>query len=165
MQNVTVLVAAFAGLGAVSGIRHIEAKKTAFSYARELVSDKGMINLGAGPHRTLLAGEIANTPEVVANVDIALDGLPNFTQLDIETDCLPFADNEFDCAFMSHILEHLGDWEYALTEAVRVADHVVVVLPHPLSIASWLNRQHKQHFSLRDMRAIEETYPTVTVFC
>jgi SAM-dependent methyltransferase len=154
-----------AGLGAVSGIHHIEAKRRAFGYAGEFVSYKGIINLGSGPQLfTPLAEDIANALEVVANIDIVPDGLPNFIELDIGTDRLPFSDKMFDCAFMSHILEHLEDWEYALTEAIRVADHVVVVLPHPLSIASWFNRLHKQHFSLQDIRDIEEAYPSVTVF-
>lgn len=165
MQKVAALVAAVAGYGAVAGIRHIEVKRTAFNYAKEFVDGKGVINLGAGPYRGLLADEIGNSPEVVANVDIVPDGLPNLTPLDIETDHLPWPDKTFDCAFMSHVLEHLSDWQYTLDEAVRVADHVVVVLPHPLSVASWFNHQHKQHFNLRDIRCIEAMYPTVKVFC
>jgi len=157
------------GLGqAVFAIHHIGVKRKAFDLARDLVTYKGIINLGCGPRSifTPLAREIAESPEVVVNVDIVPDtDLTNLTLLDIETDHLPWFDKTFDCAFMSHILEHLDDWEYALNEAIRVADHVVVVLPYPLSPAGLFHPDHKQHFTLGDMKNIEETYPSVTVFC
>ena len=158
---------ALTGLGyiIVSAGRHLAVKKRAFNYARSLFSSKGIINLGAGPHRTLLAREIAESPEVVVNIDLVPDGLPQFTQLDIEVDALPFSDKQFDCSFMSHVLEHLYDWEFALNEAIRVADYVVVVLPHPVSIAGLLNPDHRQHFNVRDMKDIEHMYPSVKIFC
>lgn len=153
-----VAIGAFACLGliGVSAGRHLVVKKRAFNYACSLVNSKGIINLGAGPHRTLLAQEIAESPEVVVNIDLILDGLPHFTQLDIQVEALPFSDKQFDCSFMSHVLEHLDDWQFALNEAIRVADSVVIVLPHPLSLLGWLNPEHKQHFGLRDIEEIEQ---------
>lgn len=149
----------------ITSANHILTKKRAFNYARSLVREKGIINLGAGPHRTLLAQTIAASPEVAANLDIVPNGMPHFTQWDIEKGLLPFGDKAFDVAFASHVLEHLDDWEFALSEACRVADHVVVVLPHPLSIGNWLNLEHKQYFSREDIAGIERAFPNVKVLC
>ena len=164
MGKLGILVAVLAGLG-VGSVAHDQGnKREAFAYARQLHTGKGIINLGAGPHRTLLAKDIASAPEVVANIDIVPDGLPNFIVLNIETEILPFADKQFDCAFMSHVLEHLHDWEFALYEAIRVADHVVIALPHPLSLTGLLHPEHKQHFTVSDIRGIELTFPDVKIF-
>jgi len=161
------------GIGIASGvgtaltidvIHQFVVKREAFAYAKTLANNKGIINLGAGPHRTLLAQEISESSEVAVNVDIAPDGMPKFLQLDIEQERVPFSDKEFGCAFMSHVLEHLDNWEFALSEGLRVADYVVVVLPHPLSLTGWLWPSHRQHFSLDKMRDMEKLLPNVKVF-
>ncbi len=149
----------------INAVYHAEIKKRAFNYAKSLAGEKGIINLGAGPHRTLLATKvIARSPEVAVNLDIVPNGLPNFIQWDIE-EGLPFSDKTFDVAFASHVLEHLDNWEFALSEVTRVADHGVVVLPHPLSLTGWLNPSHKQHFSREDMANMERAFPNVKVLC
>ena len=150
---------------AIDLIRQDWVKKQAFGYAKRLSNGKGIINLGAGPHRTLLAQEISESPAVAANIDIVANGMPHFIQLDIEEERLPFSDKQFGCSFMSHVLEHLDNWDFALGEAMRVADRAVVVLPHPLSPTGWLDPGHKQHFSFNDIGDIEELLPTVKVFC
>ena len=149
---------------AIDLIRQDWLKKQAFDYAKRLSNGKGIINLGAGPHRALLAQEISQSPAVAANIDIVANGMPHFMQLDIEKERLPFSDKQFGCSFMSHVLEHFDNWDFALSEAMRVADKVVVVLPHPLSLTGWLAPGHKQHFSFNDIREIEELLP-VKVFC
>ena len=157
-------VVAVIGQAVRESLHHIITKETAFEEARELSNGKGIINLGCGPHRTFGAQIIAEAPEVLANIDIALDGMPRFIQLDIESEPLPFADKQFGCAFASHILEHLDNWQFALHEACRVADWVVVVLPHPLNFGGWLAPSHKQHFSVGDIQTIVELYPNVEVY-
>ena len=139
-------------------------KEAAFEKARELSNGKGIINLGAGPHRTFGAQVIAESPEVRANIDVALDGMPHFLQLDIEQETLPFTDKQFDVAFLSHVLEHLDNWNFALAEASRVADYVVVVLPHPAYFSGRLAPEHRQHFSRDDIERIVELYPNVEVY-
>jgi len=139
-------------------------KATAFEHARQLANGKGIINLGAGPHRTFGAQIIAEAPEVLANIDIALDGMPHFIQLDIEREVLPFADKQFGCAFASHVLEHLDNWSFALEEACRVADYVVVVLPHPAYFSGWLWPGHRRHFSRDDMHEMAQLSPNVVVY-
>ena len=139
-------------------------KQAAFEEARELSNGKGIINLGAGPHRTYQAQIIAESPEILTNIDIAPNGIPHFMQLDIETERLPFADKRFGCAFASHILEHLDNWQFALEEMVRVADYVVVVLPDPVYFSGWVAPSHRQHFSRDDVEKIVEFYPNVEVY-
>ncbi|MBA7484359.1 hypothetical protein ES707_19884 [subsurface metagenome] len=153
------------GACALFDFLHVTAiKETAFEKARELSNGKGIINLGCGPHRTFMAQVIAEDPRVLANIDIALNGMPRFLQLNIERELLPFADKQFGCSFGSHILEHLDDWRFALAEMVRVADHVVVVLPDPIYFSGWLTPAHKQHFSVDDIQEIAEFYPNVEVY-
>ena len=161
---VTILgtVVGFIGACAATDIVHVViTKNAAFEDAKRLSNGKGIINIGAGPHRTLQAQIIAKQLEVLGNVDIAPNGMPHFIQLDVERETLPFADKQFGCTFASHVLEHLDNWQVALGEMVRVADYVVVVLPHPTSFAGWLAPEHKQHFSLGDIQEIVELYPSV----
>lgn len=139
-------------------------KDAAFQEARRLSNGKGIINIGCGPHRTYQAQVIADQPEVLANLDIAPNGMPHFIQIDLERSPLPFADKQFGCAFASHVLEHLDNWSFALEEACRVADYAVVVLPHPAYFSGWLWPGHRQHFSREDMHEIVQLYPNVEVY-
>ena len=139
-------------------------KEAAFEEAKRLSGGKGIINVGAGPHKIFGAQIIARDPEVRANIDIEPDGLPNFIQLDVERDSLPFDDKQFGCAFASHILEHLDNWQFCLDEMLRVADYVVVVLPHPHYFSSWPNPEHKQFFSIDDINQILQLYSNVVVY-
>ena len=141
------------------------AKNAAFAEALRLSNGKGIINIGSGTHRTKWAHNIAETPEILVNIDIVLDGAPNFLQMNVEEELLPFNDKQFGCAFASHVLEHLDNWEFALNEMVRVADSVVVVLPHPVYFSGWICSEHKQHFSIEEVRAIAKLYPKVQVYC
>ena len=153
------------GACALFDFLHMTATKdVAFEEANRLSNGKGIINLGAGPHRTYQAQIIAESPEILANIDIAPDGIPRFLQLDIESESLPFSDKQFGCAFASHVLEHLRNWQFALAEACRVADYVVVVLPHPAYFSGWLAPEHRQHFSVVDINAIAQLYPNVLVY-
>jgi len=139
-------------------------KNAAFEKARELSNGKGIINIGAVPHRTYQAQIIAESPEVLANIDIAPNGMPHFIKLDIETDPLPFPDKQFGVAFLSHILEHLDNWSFALEEACRVADYAIVVLPHPAYFSGWIWPGHRQHFSRDDIQKIVELYSNVEIY-
>jgi len=154
-----------AGACAAIDLLHVTGTRVvAFEEAKRLSNGKGIINLGAGPHRTYQAQIIAESPDVLANVDITLDGLPNFLLLDIERESLPFAANQFGCAFASHVLEHMNDWKFALAEACRVANYVVVVLPDPRYFDGWLTPGHMQHFSIDEINEMVEAYPNVEVY-
>ena len=154
------------GIHLLGDLLHVTTtKQAAFEVARELGKWKGIVNIGAGPHRTLQAQIIAVQPLILSNIDIAPNGMPHFIQLDVERETLPFADKQFGCTFASHVLEHLDNWQFALGEMVRVADYVVVVLPHPASFFGWLAPEHKQHFSRDDIQKIAELYPNMEVYC
>lgn len=156
---------ALVGGGVFIDIIHMQVTKfTAFEEARRLSGGRGIVNVGAGPHRVFGAQIMAEAPEVLANIDIVPDGLPCFIQLDIEKEQLPFADKQFGVAFASHILEHLDDWQFALSEMVRVADHVVVVVPHPCYFSGWICLEHKQHFSVDDIDKMIELHPSLVVY-
>ena len=158
-------VAAAVGACAACDLLHFTTTKAAaFEHARLFSNGKGVINIGAGPHRTYQAQVIAESPEVLMNIDIALDGMPHLMQLDIEQETLPFTDKQFGCAFASHVLEHLDNWQFALAEMVRVADYVVVVLPQPLYFSGWLAPGHRQHFSIDEINGIAQLYPNVVVY-
>ena len=158
-------VAAAVGACAACDFLHLTTTKfAAFERARQLSNGKGIINLGAGPHRTYQAQIIAEAPEILANIDITPNGMPRFMQLDVERDPLPFADKQFGVTFLSHVLEHLDNWQSALAEASRVADYVVVVLPHPGYFSGWLAPEHRQHFSRDDIEGVAQLYPNVEVY-
>ena len=159
------IVAAVGAYATCDLLRVTSIKAAAFEHTRQLSNGKGIINLGAGPHRTYQASVIAKQPEVSANIDVVANGLPHFLQLDIERETLPFSDKQFGCAFASHVLEHLDNWQFALDEMVRIADNVVVVLPDPLYISGWLWPEHRQHFSRDDMERLVEFYPNLVVYC
>lgn len=154
-KGITALLTATGLYTTVAGINFIAKKEKAFRMARSLVNNKGIINLGAGIHRSAFALAVANSPEVVVNVDLVPDGLSNYITVDLEETPWPFQDKEFDVAFMSHVLEHLENWEQALQEAQRIADYVVLVLPHPLSLAGHLSPEHRQHFGFDDLQILK----------
>ena len=135
----------------------------AFRRAKSYANGKGIANVGAGCSRGYTARQFCNDPKVVANIDIEGGG-SNFYEANLDNDNLPFSDGQFGCVFASHILEHLDNWESALDEWCRIADHVVVVLPHPISIMGHLSPDHKQHFTLADHQRIRERWPQVEVY-
>jgi len=84
--------------------------------------------------------------------------------VNLEEAPLPFTEKQFDVAFASHVLEHLKNWEQALSEWTRIANHTVVVLPNPLSIGGWVYSEHKQHFGFGDIDYIRNWWSNVAVF-
>lgn len=138
-------------------------KRVAFNQAKKLVKDKGIINLGAGIYRQPFAYSVSHSPEVKLNVDITPDGVSNFLQLDLEQTPYPFNDKQFDVCFSSHVLEHLENWREALNEMARIADYVIIAIPHPLDFFACLNLNHKQHFSFSKIRDIRN-FPDIFVY-
>ncbi len=139
-------------------------KNVAFEEALGFSNGKGIINIGAGPHRTPQAQAIAEHPQVLANLDITPNGMQNFVEINLEQSRLPFADKQFGCGFASHVLEHLDNWEFALEEVCRVADDVVVVLPDPKYVSGWICPSHRQYFTREDMYQMTQVYHNVTVY-
>lgn len=121
-------------------------KQKAFSYAQRLTGGRGILNMGSGTPLNPTGRAVALNKNVRYNVDIRDNGTSKLVQWDINQP-LPFGDKEFDVVFASHILEHVENWEFALAEAKRVADHVVVVLPPVWGLSNWLHLGHKRIFS------------------
>lgn len=145
-------------------LHNVAVKNKAFTEATRLANGKGIINLGSGCNRTFVSKGFCGNPQVEANVDIAGGG-PNFYEIDLEAgEMRIFSDHEFGCAFASHVLEHLENWEAALTEWSRIADYVIIVVPHPWSLDGQVWPTHKQHFTLADKAMMEQQWPSVKVF-
>jgi len=121
-------------------------KERAVTRALSLVTDRGIINIGAGCGRTFVSRHYCDLPEVVVNIDLAVvPGCPKCLAVDLEKAALPFGDLEFDVALASHVLEHLpsrADCERAVRELQRVADRVYVAGPSRQSVIAWLVPGH-----------------------
>lgn len=146
-----------------SGLYSSAIRFRAFELALSEAGDKGIINIGSGCARTPWGRRVCQHPQVQVNVDLE-DGGPGFYMINLELATLPFRDKEFGCAYASHVLEHLENWEAALNEWARVAEHVVIVVPHPLALTGWLAREHRQHFNFTDKAYMETRWPNVRVF-
>ena len=146
-----------------TAIRSDAVKEIAFEKAKELSNGRGIVNFGSGAYRQPFAHSVANSPEVVLNVDLIPSRVNNFYQWDLNKTPYPFEDRQFDVAFASHILEHLDNWPGALTEMKRIADHVVIALPHPYDIVAVLNPNHKHHFATDTIDALRED--NVLIYC
>ena len=139
-------------------VRQDEIKKKAFNYAQSLAKNKGILNLGAGIERSRFAKEVAYSPQVRANVDVVYQKAPKWIVWDANKR-LPFSDRSFDVVFVSHTLEHLKNWEFAIEEALRVGDKVVIVFPPSWAISNWLHPDHKKIWFIGEMKELEKKYP------
>ena len=138
-------------------------KLRALARARFLSHDKGIVNLGAGYNHNGLARIICELPEVVTNVDAVNEGV-KLVQANLDTDVLPFSNNQFDIAFASHVLEHLVNWQAALSEWNRISDHVIIVLPAIFTVGNWTEIDHKNHFLKKDVDYIKANWPKTEVY-
>jgi hypothetical protein len=146
------------------GLNLLGKKQEAFAVAKSLASDKGILNLGAGVHRSPFGMTVAKSPEVTLNVDVTPDGLTNYLVFNLEEVPWPFGPKQFSVAFMSHCLEHLENWQEVLEEAQRVSDYVVLVLPHPLSPTGRLDPDHRQHFSFDDIASLQKAQGIIVYY-
>lgn len=163
MSNWIPLIAAGCAYSGTIGLNFFDTKRASLARVGELVNSKGVINLGSGCYRSAFAAYVCNLEFVKVNIDLA-DGSPKMLVADLESCYLPFGEKEFDVAYACHVLEHLNNWQGALDEWCRIADHVIVALPHPLSIFGRLYTEHKQHFSPADMEYMSQHWPSVEVF-
>ncbi len=163
MKAIKVIGVIGAGYGLAVFANFVSQKQHAIALAISLNADKGIVNLGAGCSRTGFSEAVCELPEIVYNVDLG-GTCPKCLTVNLEKSPLPFSDKQFDVAFASHVLEHLVNWKQALNEWTRIADHVVIVLPNPLSISGWVYSEHKQHFSFGDLDYMRTHWANVTVF-
>lgn len=113
-----------------SNVKYSEARAYCTSVGKQL------LNVGCG-----------NNPRFIG--DVNLDSvpciLPNFIQHDLNT-VLPFTDKQFGAVIDFHVLEHVNDPQFVLSELNRVADRVYVVVPQPYQLLSWINPDHQWMF-------------------
>jgi trans-aconitate methyltransferase len=146
-----------AGVLAYAGImtlNHYTKKRQAFAYAKTLVKDWGIVNLGAigdSQFDKQFPQQVINDVDVACNVDISEEFVTQKPILRFDLNDLhwPIPDKRFDVVFASHILEHLRNTEQVLNEMQRIGHNVVIVLPHPFSVTALVNPLHLHHFSYR----------------
>lgn len=114
--------------------------------ARELTGRKPIINIGCGKYNF---GDV--------NVDVTPRPVPNFVLGDAYN-LWQFRDKQFGAAILSHVVEHLEHPDLALQEAHRVADHVFVLTPIPLSLFAWVHPDHKRVYFNRSSIAINPIF-------
>ena len=121
-------------LGGMYAIRHASGKGQAKWVANILAEATGKPTINIGAKRDKWG-------------DIKCDIEPHGGVIYANIESMPqFADKTFSVALVSHVIEHVEHPEDALKEVQRIADNVVVILPSPLDIATWVDPQHKWVF-------------------
>lgn len=121
-----------------------------YELAREYVDSVGKpLLVVGGPYGSTGLRRMFNLPahgfgDYCLDLDcLACDGGGEYVQADIRH--IPFPDNFFGAAFVSHVLEHLHtvhDCVDAVNELNRVADVVLVAYPTPDDVIAVLHPDH-----------------------
>lgn len=124
-------------------------RSAAFNRADAVAHRRGKPLLVVGAPRSRRLIGILPPAHTCGDVCVDLDPI-------VETQCingyvadvreLPFSGGYFGAAIASHVLEHmpgLDDFDRAMQELHRVADHVEVVCPHSLSLMAWVTKGHR----------------------
>jgi SAM-dependent methyltransferase len=80
---------------------------------------------------------------------------------DLNTFPYPFADNQFDEIYATHIIEHLDSITKVMEELHRIAKpnaRVIIVTPHYTDFQSWNDPTHKWHLTTYSFRYFEPEY-------
>lgn len=113
-----------------------------FHQARDYANNLGKPLLVVGAPKSL---PWVNHPCGDATIDINPDLNSPCDYLVADVRKIPYPNNNFGAAYISHVLEHLAtidDAYQALNELHRVADKVFVVSPHKSSIMAWVYPGH-----------------------
>ncbi len=103
-------------------------KRTSKNYIQTILSkntDWKILDIGCG----YSANEFANTICDVQDLSKFYEG-KNFVKLDGNR--LPFEDNHFDFVIASHVLEHVEDYKFFISELERVSNKGYIELPTKL---------------------------------
>ena len=103
-------------------------KRTSKNYIQTILSkntDWKILDIGCG----YSANEFANTICDVQDLSKFYEG-KNFVKLDGNR--LPFEDNHFDFVIASHVLEHVKDYKFFISELERVSNKGYIELPTKL---------------------------------
>jgi len=111
-------------------------------------SDWNILDIGCG----YSANEFANTICDVQDLSKLYDG-KNFVKL--EKKQLPFKDNEFDFVIASHVLEHVEDFKFFISELERVSKKGYIELPTKLedNLVFENKKDHLWHMDFDDVNS------------
>lgn len=110
---------------------------------------KPMLNLGSGSKGTALFGA---TKYGDINCDFGNEFHEKHCEEYDDESCfcdathLPYEDKQFGSILVSHVLEHISDYQAALREFHRVADEVFIVTPLWWSPTTWAYWDHRWYF-------------------
>ena len=129
------------GIQSMVSISEIAQRQRAFRQARDYADSLGKPLLVVG---TPKGGWLFHPcGDVTIDINPSMRRYCNTEIADIRT--IPYADQYFGAAFVSHVLEHLPtvtDACLALDELYRVAEEVFVVCPHKISLTAWIHPDH-----------------------
>lgn len=116
--------------------------------ARQAADARGkpMLNVGAGSSKTALFG---GTEYGDVNCDYGLENVcdaHNKEPCHCDATKLPFEDKQFGAVLLSHVLEHIPDYETARAELERVADEVFIITPQWWAPHTWFYWDHVWYF-------------------
>ena len=105
-------------------------KRTSLKFINNLLSENNnwkILDIGCGIEANKYATTLC---DIVDYTDYHKNR--NFIQLDINKDRLPFKDKEFDFVFSSHVMEHIKNVEFFISELERIAKKGYLELPTKL---------------------------------
>jgi SAM-dependent methyltransferase len=127
------LIGSIIGNVVVSYIYDESKKRQAEEYSQQLARYLGKPILNAG----------YRLREVEGAIHCDINPLEEWVKYCDVQNLSQFGDRAFSVCLLSHVLEHVDDPIAALSEAERVADHVVLVLPKPWQLPNLLHPGHK----------------------
>jgi 2-polyprenyl-3-methyl-5-hydroxy-6-metoxy-1,4-benzoquinol methylase len=149
-----------------------------YLFARELVSDKCVLDLGCGSGYG--TAELSKRAALVTGVDQSAEAVSyahqqysSVNQVFTVGDCtaLPFHEHSFDVAVCFEVVEHLSNQEALLREAVRVLKpkgFLIISTPNRVFYTEErkeVNRYHTREFDLEEFSGfLHETFPIVRMF-
>ncbi|MDD5133565.1 MAG: methyltransferase domain-containing protein [Candidatus Nanoarchaeia archaeon] len=81
--------------------------------------------------------------------------IKNAVNIDKDATKLPYKDNSFDTVILSDVIEHIEDWQKALTESIRVSSKKVIITV-PAYQWLWSNYDkslgHYRRYSSKDIK-------------
>ncbi len=99
---------------------------------------KSIIEIGAGEGSVLQELSARKFADELYAIDISESGIKKIKERQIDTlkECntydgytIPYADNQFDIAVLTHVVEHLENPRILIYEASRVAKHLFIEVP------------------------------------
>tara|TARA_B100001093_G_scaffold372081_1_gene357036 strand:- start:1788 stop:2420 length:633 start_codon:yes stop_codon:yes gene_type:complete len=126
-------------------------RRTSKDYIQSILSDKNnwkILDIGCGYSANNFATTICDVQDLSKYYRDK-----NFIKL--ESKSLPFKDNEFDFVIASHVLEHVEDFEFFISELERVSKKGYIELPTKLedNLVFENKKDHLWHMDYNDVNS------------